>query len=422
MQYLSPLLYYCAFSCFITLFLPLNTSGGIITIPTDADSIQEAVEIAISGDEIHIVTDTVEWTRTILDVAKQIRSDGKGVSIINKDITITGKSDTGTTTISVHPVATFENSNTMLHIKNSQVTLKNFFLPKPFMSRWEGYFSASPVLIESGKLNLENCELNSWFQCTGNLSIRNSTIHGYSWQSGYGYTQHLNTLEPSIQIGPSMKASIEIVNSTISSNMGDGFQNLLILGLNQSHVRISNSRLYGGVCTVDWGSYPSDMTGANGITIANSYDTQFTIEDSAFYGGKGYDATFHRMAEYYGGGQGGNGMFIKDSYITINFQDNNSSFNGGEGGKGGIGLHYNSNPNDDVVVNGGRGGDGLHLVNSTIKVNSQLVSDYAIGGQGGSGAQLNDIIAEQGQCGQSIILDQNSKIEQLSQINNWPDY
>ena len=79
----------------------LPADSKTITIPKDAESIQEAVELAVSGDEIVIAATSVYWTRRI--EAENYRgfffSDPKGVIIIDKDISIIGKPNNGKTAI-----------------------------------------------------------------------------------------------------------------------------------------------------------------------------------------------------------------------------------------------------------------------------------------------------------------------------------
>ncbi len=308
-----------------------------ITIPKDADSIQEAVELAVSGDEIVVATDSVDWTR--LSYSREyMRSDSQGVKVIDKDLVIIGKPVEGKTTIrSAYPNG-HDNTNTMLLVKNSNVTIQNCYIQTPLKSRYVsaiyGGLVASPLYIESGQLKIIDCSFNCLIECKGSLVINTSTIHGYSYLYGGGYTSY-NILYPAILFGHSNNESLVIQNSTISANIHDSYNNIIIDNALDSTLICKQSRFIGGTYDVGYGSYPdSNIHGSHSFSIDNCRNLRMSIDDCIFQGGKGYDARSHRHLIKQGGGDGGAGLVISNSNGEIVFDGSPSTFIGGIGGNG----------------------------------------------------------------------------------------
>ncbi len=422
------------FSILSTIIIVFSQSADskTISIPKDAESVQEAVELAVSGDEIVVSATSVHWTRRTQSPyysSPFLQSDSKGVIIINKDISIIGKPGEGKTRIQSSYASSHNDTNTMLFVKNSTVTIQNCRIEQPLKSRYVGGINggpvASPLYIESGQLRIIDCVFGCWIECKSNLFIDRSTIYGYAWLTGYVYILQ-NLQNPTIQFGPSKNGTLEILNSTIGSNTHDGYRNIIIENTEESKLILVNSAFSGGTFNVGYGSYPgANIVGTDAIAIDNSQILDLSIDGCYLQGGQGYDCAWHRFSIIEGGGNGGSGLSINNSDVNITFNNNLSSFSGGCGGCGfAIKDPYMMYPGisyEPFIIDGGDGGHGISIINSTVHVSSNTgqPSFQAYGGHGGAGAQNEDAIAQIGDNGLPISIDENSTFETTTPIQDW---
>ena len=340
-----------------------------IIIPGDAKSIQEAVELAASGDEIVVNATEVEWVKRVIDQNGSTSHVVLGVSIENKDLSVIGKPKAGKTSILCLESSRLIEKNTMLYIKNGNITFKNFYLPYPFFSSQYYLLSiGSPIHVESGSLIIADSELNCSIECQGDLLISNSIIHGYSWVDDNIYIHH-NFLDPAILFSSAAKSKLIITDSTITGNTQEGYLNVVIEYANNSEISLNKSTFIGGTYFAGYGSYlEGHIDGSDGISIKNCQDIVMNIDDCIFEGGEGNRAKAQRIPMLEGGGKGGDGLSIHDSTVKLHFDSNPSVFKGNNGGDGGVLF--------ETFINAGNGGNGISLTNSIVTVFSDIQQPY----------------------------------------------
>ena len=400
-------------------FISFSAFAKTITIPGDAASIQEAVELAASGDEIVVNATEVEWSKH--DANNPAFYDPLGVRIEGKNLAISGNSISGQTSIVCGSSYIFDNTNTMFFIRDSNVSLKNFYLKTPLRSRFDvrpnGGPLASPLYVESGLLKIIDCDLTCWIECHGNLRIQNSTIHGYAWLHGYGYVD-LNVLDPSIHFTGQENTRLEIIDSTISSDNNDGYRNIIVENSIKSEIILKNSTFTGSVYHALPHSYPSSISGSDGFALQHCQDIRMEIDNCLFYGGKGWDAGYHRGGSYSMSGVGGNGLSINDTAVTIHFSQGLSFFYGNTGGSGGIQMRDIFTPSGSIDA--ANGGNGIFITNSVVAIASDISSPYELfGGKGGAGMTQDGYTAKDGVDGLPFYMDENSKWISNSPVVDW---
>ena len=228
------------FVCVI--FLYPYSHAKSITIPGDANSIQEAVDLAVSGDEILLATDFVNWSYPIIAFADSEFETSDGVTITNKDLIFKGNHPSNKTKIISQAYWHLSKTFRTVRIQNSNIEFDNCIIElKP---TFEGRMGA-PFEIESGSLYLKNCDYTGMIFSKGDLTINNCEINNYAHYNGGGYSFY-NKDYPTIRIQNSISARLKIINSTISSDNRSSIKNLHILNSNYPIVHIINSQILGG--------------------------------------------------------------------------------------------------------------------------------------------------------------------------------
>lgn len=414
-------------------FSCLALHAKTLTVPGDADSIQEAVMMAASGDEIFIATDTVLWDhREVLTSYGTKKGNPEGVIIKNKNLTIIGVSSYGQSVITTHPYYEYTPDSTMLWVENAQVTLRNCKLEKPAFSRYAVDFGANggpigaPVHLESGSLILENCAFTCALESKGDLTLRNSTLQGHSYLWGYAYVS-LTLSTPSLLIGPAHSASVNIIDSTIASDTPVSYVNVVVDNVANSRLQFLNSLFIGGTSDVGYGSYPNP-SGSDGVLIRDSTDIVLTIENSRFQGGNGYDGSVHRHGVISEPGLGGAGLNLIRSSLYLSLSDSNSRITGGKGGRALV-VRPPSPPMEVELHPAGQGGSGLSLLNS--KIATSVAWEPMIDIQGGAGGEghsyMDSLLTEEitlppGPDGWPIFRDESSTIETVASVQTWDLY
>jgi hypothetical protein len=408
------------------LLISESIQAKTINVPADAASVQEAVEMAVSGDEILLTAEKVDWTQVIRNGNGLKFSDGTGVTIQNKDLVIRGSNRLRSTRVICEPyVVNASGNDTMLLMENSNVIFSNIEIQYPLMSRTIGSSAtAAPWQIDSGTLTIDQCKIISWIICQGNLVVQDSEVSGYSYYSCCLY-DHYNLLDPSIQIGPATDIQVTIKNSIISSqNTFAVYRNLVFDSLESSDVIIENCTVEGGTFSVNQGSYPSRLVGSDAIEFLNSHNNTLTVLNSQIIGGAGFKSSLLSRGIYQQGGNGGSGMKMELSDLQLCLQGE-SGIKGGKGTDGIVTTDINEPPGHYITLEARNGGNGIRMLQSRlfIKKDSISIEENVNGGNGGIGNSfVEGMTVDDGYPGEAFNLDEFSAIMQASGISQWELY
>lgn len=405
---------YYLFLGFVCVFIQINeTASKTITIPGDAISIQEAVDLAVSGDEILLATDFVDWNPIIVESEWGIYESHDTVYIRNKNLIIRGNLENSKTDIGRYVMGFTREEGRTLHITNSDVKIQNCNMI-PISARViepSAVFhpGASPIEIESGSLRLENCHYTSQIISKAQLQIIDCVIENAAYRSSSSYGGGKGGF-PTIEINNSLSSKLEIINSTITSDNRSSINNLHIMDSTNTVIHIENSNLYGG---------NGNLTGGTeGLLINNCNSFEFILNGSRIIGKNAQEISRGRFGVILGGGSGGNGITVSNSIGKIYIEKSLNIIEGNNGSHGYVGYGAFLS---ETEINAGNGGHGLAILNSDIKVNFATFEDafLATGGKGGDGAELDGRIALPGEDGLPIYIDENSTIIYETSIENW---
>ncbi|MEW6237195.1 MAG: hypothetical protein AB1656_17570 [Candidatus Omnitrophota bacterium] len=419
----------------LVLLAPRALDAKTITIPGDADSIQEAVDLAVSGDEIVCVSETVNTS-----YKKNPKYEGfylVNVTIKDKNIKIRGSKEVERTRITFGPdvLVTAED---MINIENAQVILENLYLESPPMTRLGGLGPiAGPITLVSGSLTLNNCQFVNNFDIRGSFFLHDSSILGYSFMNSSSYSR-CTILTPSLIIHSASNIQVEISNSTISSDSDTAFVNMIVSGVSDSSFIFTNSAFIGGDsnCEIIPGIFSgSGCDGSDGIKFENCQNIELKIASGLFQGGPGNPFGSSRSGNVINKpGKGGSGILFANSsgQIMDSQIGTKAVFIGGNGADGGLLPLSSIGSGPDILFNGTAGGNGLSFVNSYFR--HSLNWFIAKGGYGGRGTATTNsyktpgpngpeiVIANPGAPGLPISLDENSTFQFLTDIAQWPIY
>jgi len=405
---------------FYSTIITVSVDSKTIIIPDEAKSFQKAVDLAVSGDEIHVATRIFGWVESRIGPDGMSVNEPTGVIILDKKIYLKGilPQERPIALLSPFTRSTAESSAT-LKLINSTLTIENISLPEPLKGmNYGGSPQASPTIIDHSTMNIINCDLTGYIICNGNLNIWGSTIRGYSRVAAVPYTEFTASW-PSIHFFNTNNLHVNFYNSTIHSDSNYSFINVVIEKIRNSHFYFENCQFIGGSHKVGYGSF-GGAPGSDGLRIQDCENILISTQDCKFVGGEGYDAQGHRHGILLGGSNGGSGMALHNSQIILNIRDDFTL----KGKRGGNGL-----ATEDIyqlfeskhIIHAGNGGHGLALYNSTLTTNQFPLENFitAQGGPGGEGMQAGEYVAEPGEDGKPIYLDGNSTIQSLSNIEHW---
>lgn len=410
------LLFTISFSLCCIAITPSIVSAKTITIPGDANSIQQAVDLAASGDEILLATDFVDWNIVIYKLNNVEYELQDSVIISNKDLLIKGCLIDKKTTIGRDILGLLEINNRTLRVIDSNITFENCII-KPIVSNdmppvgFDGPMP-SPIEIESGTLVLKKCNYTTQIIQNGNLILIDCEIENWAYRYSASGRQFKIGL-PAIDIKNSIVSSLKILNSTVFSNNSVSINNIQIINSTNTSIHIEHSNLFGGT---------GSTGGTEGLLIDNCDNFSLFMNNSKFIGSQAEKISPQRYGGFQNGGNGGNGLTISNSKGMIISGDEFNFLNGNDGANGII--EYDSIDWQLVEINGANGGHGLAIFNSTVQVNFTSFEDafIASGGKGGEGAEYDGRVALPGKDGLPIFIDENSTIIYPTQINDWMFY
>lgn len=418
-RYRMTILFFSSF-----LFLSLATQAKIIHVPSDAASVKEAVEMAVSGDEILINSDTVSW----------ISKPGEGGIVIKgKNLVITGNSSSSHTLI--HPVQIFyypdytkafqvEPNFSLLWIENSQITLRNLktTIPPDAGTHSSAYTisKTAPIRLLSGSLTLENCVLNGSIETHGSLALRNSTLLADNNYKSFPYHTH-DTFEYALTVSSATDIAVEMDHAVIDAldqktNEGGtsstGYLSALFQNLNNSRITMKNSQILGGYFSNDYRS-PSYNSGSHGLSIVNCRNLTMELNSSSISGGAGNSLGMRTLNLDPPGSAlpGGDGAFIQDSTLTLI----GGVFVGGKGGSGNerIPEAYKE------AITPGQGGNGLSLIRSTAFYQNLHLQEGTGGILERNGSPTLEI---GGKAGLPLFMDEVSVFQEITSLAEWYVY
>ncbi len=404
----------------------------IITIPGDAQTVQEAVERAVNGDEIHLTTKNVYWTNFEDTVENGSAGyDPNGVVIENKDIKIIGMEPYSG--IRKLGVSEFSDESSFIKVVNSHVTIENFRVEDPLkgivvFTGASGGPVVSPIRIESGTLNIQDCYLKTLIECKGNLRITNSTILGVSWLNAIPYSSRTR-LNPTLRIASTQDIEIQVINSTITSDHPDGYRNIAVENVRNSSFHFENSFLKGSTFKVGYGATPNQyIYGSDAIQFFSCQDIHISLQKITIFGGNGYPARGHRHNIIQGGGNGGDAVSLVNTTAQLLFNGASNLLTGGTGGNGLLYQYPAPFDPDQHLFHAGNGGHGLALYDSTIMANyapnnERIKLNGGAGGEGQAAEEWsNGFSAKPGLPGKGLYIDENSELITLSSVINWNLY
>ena len=396
----------------------------IINLPEEYPSIQEAVEAAVSGDEIHVNQHDVCLLNASLP-------DGAffahvGILVREKDLSIVGTAPDERVRVKTngflyydraYPSIPPQSEKNALIIDGSNVILKNLVFDCPRMDCMHLYSCSAPVQIISGKLTLDNVNATGSFKVQGDLEIRNSVVscNGYVRTNDYHWDPFKNAV-PAIYVYGCNSPSIEIVDSEIDCNTDVGARAVTFDGASGVRARFENTSIESG-CQ-NGSSFSStdgrywikrdETKGLAGVFVVNCTNAVFAMTGSETIGdGKNYDTNKPQRKR----NPGGPGIEIANCRdVTIQ----GGRCIGGEGAQGQMGIDIDEWP--QKPVHSGDGGCGLFITNSSVFLNQVT----AIGGRGGEGVVGNGI--EAGADGAPIYYDGDSTVVFGSGVEDWAIY
>lgn len=390
--------------------------------------------MAASGDVIQIATSPFLWMPVIPYESPQHEQRG-GIVIKDKDLTIQGIGHDQPANVYTGYYHFPLKQDYMIWMENANVILKHIHLESPIYTSFATDYGInggplpSPIHIESGTLELFECDLTTLVECRGNLTLDYSTLRGYSWLSGYAYVR-LTMPTPALHIYDTSNVMVRVKNSTVRVVEGKGYNNMVIENVSDSTLSLDNAAFYGGTYTVGYGSYPAYQYGSDAIRVSNCQNLDIYSQLGFFKGGDGYDAQGHRHGIIEGGGNGGSGIrFIQSrANLTLSIRNN---FTGGDGGDG-VSVEALSsgfqrpNVGKYFVIHGGNGGDGITLIDSHVQYRyaGEYVTYTYKWGMGGHGAMTNEVTAQSGAPGQPIHVNANSTWENIgiTSLEDWLIY
>lgn len=389
----ATLIFFLLFSVFC-----LISSADELLVPDEYATIADAVAASASGDVIRLVSSEVEW--------------GGPITIENKNLTIEGAEEFERVVIVIVSTLQFDDDwkpifdpeTKTLWLMNSRLTLKNIQIAKPVLYFLPGPVTRShypsPIVVDTdSSLSIDACSIRCPFIVEGNLNAVDSELLGYSFVYAPPYNS-INHEIPSVLIQNAKNRNYEFLNTTISD---DGYNALELRNLEDCSITVRGN-VYGGERTNLTARNDPSYQGGHGIYITNCQNIEFF--GFTFHGGVcsdfGYAISGDSVYE-----DGGHGMFAENSSIHLLL----GSFSGGDSKNGVIVLYWKRDA--------GNGGDGIHLVNSDVIYDSYS----ATGGRGGAGAVTPNDIANGGQNGDPVWMDDASTFRSINddvRVANWP--
>ncbi len=388
------------------LALPCMAYPATIYVPGDIASVTEAIEAAASGD-------TIQLTETTVFV-------GQPLEVKDKNLVIRGPSKENRVLLEFNtgsrPPISFssEPADQTLLVENADVTLQYIQVDTPSASRLVStslvYRTGWPIQVVSGSLVIEDCVLHCSILASAPLRIERSQIVGYSERTNPNPPYPAGDDDrPAVSIVGPMSGEIVLLDSTLT---GDHCAGLALRDLSGVVVRAENCQIAGGM--------PSGprrvrgVSGSAGMTVSNCQQTRLEMTGSSVIGSEGGWGGCCIPYAYQRGGNGGNGLDVADSTLTLW----GGEFRGGLGGEGRIHLE-SSRP---VFYKAGIGGNGLALQNSHVNVGEAVF----LPGDGHEllGGYIHDVYTEipGGVPGEAVVLDESSTLTYDSGVGEWLRY
>lgn len=282
-----------------------------ITIPADAATLQDAVNLAASGDEIVLGTEIVQ----ILNYSKNPDHSGYADTLVisDKDLMIRSGGDQPAQLVSAMDIWS---STYMICIIDSTIDFDRIHVTQPARANTSLFSQgAAGVLIQSGIVAINDSYLNCPVVTQANLALQNSTIQGNSMQtSSYPYYYFSNS-NPCLTIGPAEGIQVRIMNSVITAEGNYGFVSFVANQVVDSTLELFDAEVIGG----DFDFLP--FTRGNPIKVASpgmllSDCREFTIwiNRIAVRGGNGGPAP-NVPGNGLNAGSGGDGIQINRSSV-----------------------------------------------------------------------------------------------------------
>ncbi len=430
---------------YIILIAAFALNAKTITIPGDATVLQDAVDMAESGDEILIQTTRVEIHQPPETYLRWWMMES-GLIIQNKNLKIIGDTN-GKIKIStdgnlewpitlaicpLYPEEGYDVTNyydpllSAIWIENSTVTFENLEIDKIDIAGGMEV-STSPIQLINSIALIKNCNIHCPIFTDSSISIYDSMMDGVLSQNIIRYTPPYDAAFeiPVLYVHDLENAQIEIQDSIINSDEGIVNGAVWFANCRDTIIKISNTSIQAADAKQNSmfgsGYRACFLDGGVGVKIIGSEDCEFDFENSQIVGGKGLknyqfgiDPFYFQSEEI---GFGGAALSILNSNISIN----NCVCIGGQG------AEFNTSIFDDELdyleipleTNHCQGGAGLELINSTARIKNL----NAIGGKGGPAFEYNgETIILPGKDGPSILLDETSHLNVLSHVEDWYFY
>lgn len=399
------------FSILILTFGLHIASSETITVPTDASTVKEAVELAQSGDTIFIDAVGSRWDGT---------DWGGEIIIRDKDITITGRSPDQQAWIRCgelnrgDPLWYEDEPLKTLLIENGSLVLQNLRIGMPclysFITHSQSYQAGTPIVVRDGNLTLRDSSL-----CISHLIVQGSCEIERCELSYYGhkYATHGGPWEladAALVLGPADDAEIVIRGARIEGLRLDELSDSTVTGRDCEIIEVIRGS--------GWGWAPLRASpGEHAVFVRSCTDTVLDFSNCVLqaspggWSGKGMDG----VRDHYGG-VGGDGLHVQDSTLEIRGGD----YRGGEGAYGY--LLWFEGSSYEAYSNGGPGGDGIELVRSHVRYRDCIFTR----GPGGESTEktINGETrsVEGGQDGLDIRLDEFSTLQPVSTAECGADY
>ena len=265
------------------------------------------------------------------------------------------------------------------------------------------HYTPSIIQVDSGSLTVENCEIHCSLVTSADVTIQNSQYYAYSLNERYFvYPVGSETL-PAIQIENASNITVLIQRSLIVSEYYEGihFQNV-----QDAQVDIKDSIIRSGRRTNF--RFGSIQEGEDGMYLENCDTVQINLYDSVVNAGdSGPERGTGPVGPYE---PGGNGIYVKDSNVLIS----GGVVMGGKGYDGDVSYSWLVHDYD-----ASDGGHGMVLENSTVRIEDVIL----IPGKGGKEDEKEGYRkVEAGQPGLPVVLDENSRVIEVTEVGDWSIY
>lgn len=415
----------------LTLF-PACLFSANISVPEDALSLKDAMNLANDGDTILLNVEKIPYVNT-----QPVFPEG-GIRVENKNIHIKGSIPGIRTEIISENIflagglqtINIDSSNpaNLLVVIESNVTIENVELNQPIKATisQRGIIS-SPIQVVSGTLHLNNVHFTGNIIVYSNLNVTNSILEGWAFLQSERGKNDKSTEIAAIDIRNCSGGLIELNNVVLDSNENEkGYKAITISDSKQCTINIEDSNVQAGSSFGEDRLYPNINRKAHGIEIRNCQEIELNLRNSIIIGGTELGAEYmstetivcedfcQTITDIHRRYQSGSGIRMNDSLVEIN------------GGvvRGGIGADGVYSPGvrglvPNMLYQAGDGGHALELIHSQVKLNETLLLGSA------GGIPTSDSISDPGapgKNGQNILVDDYSVILNQSSIKKWELY